>query len=117
MIHPPSNEYTHGGEPWLILGPEHAEVLHRAGLSKADVKRELWLRSRMAAGRMTDRDRARVLDSRKDEFEQVEPDTLLTIATQAEDIQLIVAGGPGTHSVYVPCFGNSRAVSVEVESR
>jgi hypothetical protein len=117
MIHPPSNEYTHGGEPWLILGPEHAEVLHRAGLSKADVKRELWLRSRMAAGRMTDRDRARVLDSRKDEFEQLEPDTLLTIATQAEDIQLIVAGGPGTHSVYVPCFGNSRAVSVEVESR
>ena len=117
MIHPPSNEYTHGGEPWLILGPEHAEVLHRAGLSKADVKRELWLRSRMPAGRMTERDRARVLDSRKDEFPQLEPDTLLTIATRAEDIQLIVAGGPGTHSVYVPCFGNSRAVSVEVESR
>jgi hypothetical protein len=117
MIHPPSNEYTHGGEPWLILGPEHAEVLHRAGLSKADVKRELWLRSRMPAGRMTERDRARVLDSRNDEFPQLELDTLLTIATRAEDIQLLVAGGPGTHSVYVPCFGNSRAVSVEVESR
>ncbi len=115
MIHPPSNEYTHGGEPWLILGPEHAEVLHRAGLSKADVKRELWLRSRMPAGRMTDRDRARVLDSRKDEFPEIGPDTLLTISTRPEDIQLIVAGGPGTHSVYVPCFGNSRAVTVEVE--
>ena len=117
MIHPPSNEYTHGGEPWLILGPEHAEVLHRAGMSKADVKRELWLRSRMAAGRMTDRDRARVLDSRKEEFPRIELDTLLTIAPQPEDIQLIVAGGPGTHSVYVPCFGNSRAVTVEVERR
>ncbi|MGH8664821.1 MAG: UGSC family (seleno)protein, partial [Burkholderiales bacterium] len=117
MIHPPSNEYTHGGEPWLILGPEHAEVLHRAGMSKADVKRELWLRSRMAAGRMTDRDRARVLDSRKDEFPQLELDTLLTIAPQPEDIQLIVAGGPGTHSVYVPCFGNSRAVTVEIRSQ
>jgi hypothetical protein len=117
MIHPPSNEYTHGGEPWLILGPEHAEVLQRAGMSKADVKRELWLRSRMAAGRMTDRDRARVLDSRQDEFPQIGPDTLLTIAPSADDIQLIVAGGPGTHSVYVPCFGNSRAVTVEVESR
>jgi hypothetical protein len=115
MIHPPSNEYTHGGEPWLILGPEHAEVLHRAGLSKADVKRELWLRSRMPAGRMTDRDRARVLDSRKDEFPEIGPDTLLTISTRPEDIQLIVAGGPGTHSVYVPCFGNSRAVTIEVE--
>jgi hypothetical protein len=117
MIHPPSNEYTHGGEPWLILGPEHAEVLHRAGLSKADVKRELWVRSRMAAGRMTDRDRARVLDSRKDEFDEIGPDTLLPISIRPDDIQIIVAGGPGTHSVYVPCFGNSRAVTVEVESR
>jgi hypothetical protein len=71
----------------------------------------------MAAGRMTDRDRARVLDSRKDEFPRLELDTLLTIAPQPEDLQLIVAGGPGTHSVYVPCFGNSRAVTVEVERR
>ena len=86
-------------------------------LDLEEVKRELWLRSRMPAGRMTERDRARVLDSRKDEFPQLGPDTLLTIATRAEDIHLIVAGGPGTHSVYVPCFGNSRAVSVEVESR
>jgi hypothetical protein len=117
MIHPPSNEYTHGGEPFLIIGPEHAEVLHRAGFAKAQVKRELWQRSRMAAGRMTDRDRARVLDSRKDEFGAIDADTLLPISTRAEDIQLIVAGGPGTHSVYVPCFGNSRAVTVEVESR
>jgi hypothetical protein len=27
---------------------------------------------------------------------------------------LIVAGGAGTHSVYVPCFGNSRAVTREI---
>ncbi|RPI45148.1 MAG: hypothetical protein EHM59_10920, partial [Betaproteobacteria bacterium] len=41
MMHPPSNEYTHGGEPWLIVSPEHADILKRAGLSKADVRREL----------------------------------------------------------------------------
>jgi hypothetical protein len=27
---------------------------------------------------------------------------------------VIVAGGPGTHSVYVPCFGNTRAVTREI---
>jgi len=116
MMHPPSNEYTHGGEPWLILSPEHADILHRAGYSKADVKRELWLRSRMPAKRMTDRDLARVKNSRKAELGEVGPDTLLPIAKRPEDIWLIVAGGPGTHSVYVPCFGNSNAVTVEVES-
>ena len=25
-----------------------------------------------------------------------------------------VAGGPGTHTTYVPCFGNSRAVTKEI---
>ena len=42
------------------------------------------------------------------------PDTLLPISPRPEDIGIIVAGGPGTHSVYVPCFGNSRAVTREV---
>jgi len=116
LMHPPSNEYTHGGEPWLIVSPEHADILQRAGFSKEDVKRELWLRSRMPAKRMTDRDLARVKNSRKAELGEVGPETLLPIAKRPEDICLIVAGGPGTHSVYVPCFGNSQAVTVEVES-
>jgi len=116
MMHPPSNEYTHGGEPWLILSPEHADILARAGLSKDDVKRELWMRSRMPARHMTDRDLARVLHSRKDELGEIGPDTLLTIACSPQDIGILVAGGPGTHSVYVPCFGNSRAITVEVAS-
>jgi hypothetical protein len=115
MMHPPSNEYAHGGEPWLIVSPEHADILYRAGLSKSDVKRELWERSRMPAARMTERDLARVRNSRQDEFDTIGPDTLLPIARRPEDIGLIVAGGPGTHSVYVPCFGISRAVTVEVE--
>jgi len=33
------------------------------------------------------------------------------IAPNADGIGIVVAGGPGTHSVYVPCFGNSRAVT------
>ncbi len=114
MIHPPSNEYTHGGEPWVILSPEHAEILHRAGMSKDDVRRELWLRSRMPAKHLTDGEMLRLLASRKEEFGEITPDTLLTIAHRPEDIGILVAGGPGTHSVYVPCFGNSRAITVEV---
>ncbi len=114
MQHPPSNEYTHGGEPWLILSPEHANVLHHAGLSKTDVKRELWERSRMPARRMTDRDLSRVLESRRDELGEIGPDTLLPIAQNPSDIGLIVAGGPGTHSVYVPCFGNSLAITQQI---
>ena len=114
MIHPPSNEYTHGGEPWLVIGPEHVEILKRAGLSKAEVKRCLWERSKMPAGRMTAKDLGRVRNSRSHELGEIGPDTLLPISRQPETIGIVVAGGPGTHSVYVPCFGNSLAVTREV---
>ena len=35
-------------------------------------------------------------------------------ALLAHDIGVIVAGGPGTHSVYVPVSGHSRSVTREV---
>ncbi len=114
MIHPPSNEYTHGGEPWLMLGPEHAEILKRGGLTKTDLKRRLWDESRMPASRMSGKELQRVRDSRAHELGEIGPDTLLTISPRPQDIMIVVAGGPGTHSVYIPCFGNSRAVTREV---
>ena len=114
MQHPPSNEYCYGSEPWLILSPEHAEILRAGGFAKSEVKRRLWELSRMAAGRMTEKDLLRVKASRGKELGEIRPDTLLTISHRPDDIRLIVAGGPGTHSVYVPCFGNTRAVTREV---
>ena len=116
MIHPPSNEYVHGGEPWLMLSPEHAEVLKRGGCSKRDVKRRLWELSKMPARRMSVRDLLRARESRGDELGEIGPDTPMTIAKRPEDIVIMIAGGPGTHSVYIPCFGNSRAVTREIRA-
>ena len=114
MMHPPSNDYCHGGEPWLALGPEHAEILSRAGLSKAEVKRRLWEGSKMPARRMTGKDLLRVQDSRGAELGKIGPDTLLPVSHRPEGIHLIVAGGPGTHSTYIPSFGNTQAVTREI---
>jgi hypothetical protein len=116
LVHPPSNEYVHGGEPWLILGPEHAEVFRRGGLAKSDVKRQLWEQSKMAVERLSTKEIERARASRSGELGELEPDMLLPISPAPENVMLIVAGGPGTHSVYVPCFGNSRAVTREIAS-
>ncbi|HSQ06001.1 MAG TPA: hypothetical protein VLN59_18335 [Burkholderiales bacterium] len=115
MIHPTSNDYWIGGEPWIVLSPEHAHVLHREGLTKADVKRELWERSKMAAGRMAAKDLSRTRVARTAELGPVTEETLLPITVAPESIGIIVAGGPGTHSVYVPSFGDTRAVTREIE--
>lgn len=114
MVHPPSNEYCHGGEPWLMLGPEHARILADGGYDKAKVKARLWALTKMPAERMSVKDLLRVRESRTAELGEIGPDTLLTIAHKPDDIMLMVAGGPGTHSVYVPCFGNSVAITREV---
>ena len=111
FVHPPSNEYVHGGEPWLIVSPEHAEVFRRGGMSKTDLKRALWEASKMPARRLALKELERARASRTEELGTLAPETLLPISQRHEDVMLIVAGGPGTHSVYVPCFGNSRAVT------
>jgi hypothetical protein len=68
LVHPPSNEYVHGGEPWLIVSPEHAEIFRRAGMSKADVKRRLWELSKMPASMLAVKEIGRAHDSRQAEF-------------------------------------------------
>jgi hypothetical protein len=114
MAHGPSNEYVHGGEPWIVLSPEHADILHQFGHTKDDVKRRLWEQSKMAAGRMAPEDMGRAQASRTGVLGAIGPGTLLTIAPEPAGIGIIVAGGPGAHSVYVPSFGNTRSVTREV---
>ncbi len=114
MAHGPSNEYVHGGEPWIVLSPEHAEILHAAGYNKAGVQAKLWELSKMKAGRMTPEDRGRAQASRGGVLGTIGEETLLTIAHTPADIAIIVAGGPGAHTVYIPCFGNTRSVTREI---
>jgi hypothetical protein len=113
---PGSNDYHFAGEPWLVISPEHAAILSRGGLGKAEVKRRLWEFSKMPAGCFAPKDYARAQHTRGGELGEFSPDTPVPIARRAEDIGIIVAGGPGTHSVYIPSFGQTRAVSRRIAS-
>ena len=108
---PTNNDYYFGGEPWLLLGPEHAEILHRAGLSKRDVKLKLWEKSMLHVDRLAAKDRMRLQHTRGAELGQFGTDTRIPISIKPEEISIIVAGGAGTHSVHVPTFGHTRSVT------
>ena len=114
MTFPTSNDYHFSGEPWLVISPEHAAVLYRGGLSKSDVKRKLWEQSKMAARRFAAKDFERARHTRSGELGGFAPDTAVPISRSPDDMGIVVAGGPGTHSVYVPTFGQTRAVSRRV---
>jgi hypothetical protein len=111
MTYPTSNDFHFAGEPWLILSPEHADVLARGGYDKAKLKEEIWALSKMPASRFARKDYDRAEHTRSGELGGLSPETLVPISPSAKDIGIIVAGGPGTHSVYVPTFGQTRAVS------
>jgi hypothetical protein len=117
LAHATSNDYWAGGEPWIVLSPEHAEVLGKAGLSKAEVKLRLWEQSKMKGSRMALRDLARTEDARRAELGIIGPDTMIPISPAPELIGVIVAGGPGTHSTYIPTYANTRSATREVIQR
>ena len=111
MTFPTSSDFIYAGEPWLILSPEHAQVLHGDGLSKADVKRRLWEQVQLSAQRMSAKDFGRAQSGRRADLGEITRDTLLSISAQSEDIGILVAGGHGTHSVYIPMSGHVRSVT------
>jgi hypothetical protein len=114
MAFPTSNDYWINGEPWIVIGPEHAEILHAGGLGKAEVKRRLWEESKMRASRMAKKELMRTQTARTDELGPITENTWLPVSGGPEGVGIVVAGGPGTHSVYVASFGETRAVTREV---
>jgi hypothetical protein len=108
---PGGNDYLRGGHPVLVLGPEHAAVLGQAGLSKAEVKQALWQRSRLPARAFAKQDLARLASSRTEILGPIESDTLIPIADEPAHLEIVVAGGPGTHSTWLPTFGLTTPIS------
>jgi hypothetical protein len=53
-------------------------------------------------------------NARKAELGEIGPDTLLPISEKPEDLSLVVAGGPGSHSVFIPVSAYTRSVTTEI---
>lgn len=116
MMTPTGSEYRSGGAPALVLSPEHARLVAKAGLSKAEFKRRVWEASRMPLNRMSAKEQSRTQVERKSELGDFGPDDLLPVSPRPEDITVIVAGGAGMLSSYVPCHAPiSQAVTRVIE--
>ena len=116
MQYPASSDYIHGGAPWVVLSPQHAELMARAGWSKADVKRQLWEASKMRAGRSRGAEFERMRNARSAELGDIGEDTLVPVTVQPDDITVVVAGGTGTHSVFMPVSAHTRSTTIAIES-
>ncbi len=93
-----NNAYT-GGETLLALGPEHAATIAGDGLTKRDVAEWLCRRALIPLERYTH-------DTMMERFHQIPEGPVPMVATP-DDLLVIVLGGPGKHSSWVPTFGGS----------
>jgi hypothetical protein len=109
-----SNNIYLGGEPLVILGPEHAATIASTGWSKADFKRALWEHSRLRLGRFSAENLARFATIDPARFKDRSPEDEISLAPTPEDVMVIVAGGPGKHSAIIPTFGATRSVTVPI---
>jgi hypothetical protein len=114
MQYPASSDYIHGGAPWVLLSPQHAQLFKQAGWSKAEVKQRLWEASKMRAGRSLGSEFERLKNARAAELGDITPDTIIPISVQPDDITLLVAGGAGSHTVFVPVSAHTRSVTVKI---
>jgi hypothetical protein len=112
-----------GGEPVLVLPPEHAEALVRAGCDKLQFKRRVHAHARLPCTLLADSMREAL--ARRHSRAQATPATAqhpdrcgddLTLAVSAEDIVLVVAGGVGRKAAFMPSWsGVTRAVSRPID--
>jgi hypothetical protein len=97
--------------PLFVLGPEHAATLARDGLSKRDVKQLLFEKARIPLSRFSEGTKRGILERRSRWFEVVGDTERIGIADHPEDIVIVVAGGAGIHSQFLPTAFSKKAVT------
>jgi len=102
------------GDVLVAFGPEHAHTVASGGLSKRDVQQWLFERARNRVGLLKLRAMYKA-GNWPDWVNAADDEALCPIVGQPEDIHIVVTGGPGKHSAFVPTFGTSKSVTRKIE--
>ena len=105
-----NNAILTGGMASIVLNPEHASVLHKAGLSRQDIATEIYQRCKMdgaEANRLCAGFARKTLNPRQ-------------AFTGPEQLLILMSGGSGLYSMVMPSWSaganRNSAVSVKVEA-
>jgi hypothetical protein len=110
-----NNIYYAGGQPLVVLGPEHARTIADSGWSKRDFKRAFWERARVPIRRFNPENLVRFATIDPARFQDAPPDREIELCATPDELIVVVAGGPGKHSAFIPTFGATRSVTARVD--
>lgn len=97
-----SNNAYAFGEPILALGPEHASILARDGLSKDDIRSYVFDNARVPRNMWEAGGMAGMGFTPEGAFTE---DVAIPLIREPQSLMVLVIGGPGRHSCWLPTFG------------
>ncbi|MFN7087941.1 MAG: hypothetical protein ACK4N4_15135 [Burkholderiales bacterium] len=113
-----SNDIFYKAEPVLVMSPEHAATVAAGGFSKADAKRFLFEHARLPLGRFSRENIERRLKVKYPQrFAHADMEAPVPVVQEAGDLLIVVLGGAGKHSAFIPTFGATRAVTRALKCR
>lgn len=117
MCTPGSNHHQYPRtEPLVLLSPEHARLLARQGYTRDRLAGFLFEKARMPLDAFSTERVERWLSKRRPVWFGPENGTgRVALADAPSDFLIGVAGGPGTHSVFIPSFGNTKSVTIGLD--
>ena len=99
-----------GDAPFIVvLGPEHAQTIHRDGWTIQDMQEKIYADSAVDVSRVS-KEQRKFYEERTTYM----VNNRYHLSRNPDDIHILVAGGPGKHSAYIPSFGHNEACSVRI---
>jgi hypothetical protein len=108
---PCSNNAYIPGDLAVMINPEHARIFTDAGWTRRDVAQAIHNRARLPRRLLEGRGILPIRPSYMDALDE------LPVTRSPDDIQIVVAGAPGPHSLVALPWGFSRGQWVEVSAR
>lgn len=105
-----NNAYVRNNDYLIVMCPEHAEIFAKAGWDRRDVQEYLHERARLSYGVWKQGGMVGVNPMPK-YYDAADDGLMLRISDRLEDVHVVVGGGPGLHSAFIPTLGLTRMTS------
>ena len=98
----------------VALGPEHAQEIARDGIDRRALREILFERARLPVRALKDRGYYRP-GAWPADVDESNPDALVPMVVSPDDFMIVVAGGDGRHSAWMPAWNVCRGATEPVE--
>jgi hypothetical protein len=97
--------------PLQVVSPEHAATLAQDGIGKAEIRQAVFAHARIPLERFAHRTVEGLRHRRARWFAEVGDPAHIGVADRPQDVSIMVAGGAGIHSLFVPTAFSFRPVT------